>query len=258
MNHNRHFVAIVAGDNAEEIMLRYDAATKVAPYVVFEFAKAEQYKKDYIESLKNIILNKSNQMSEEQLEYLKEELQEIQGESATDYFLDLTDGMDIDPETGDAMTTENPNEMFTNHSVGGRFALPFILKGVEGQAAEVYSAKKGDIDWSKIHLANQHPYEVAWDTTHGLAEPQDDDERNIYEHMKNMTQYFLNFESREHYIASSTAFWGFAFADESGWYELEPNMKQFDWVINFYDRFIKPLPDDTLLTIYECVRPEKI
>ena len=73
--------------------------------------------------------------------------------------------------------------------------------------------------------------------------------------MKNRMAYFDNFEDREHYIASMTAFWGLAFVDKSGWYELDGKQKQFDWVVNFYDRFIKPLPDDTLLTIYECVRP---
>jgi hypothetical protein len=73
--------------------------------------------------------------------------------------------------------------------------------------------------------------------------------------MKNLDAYFLNFEGREHYIASNTAFWGLAFVDANGWHELSPADKQFDWVIGFYDRFISPLPDDTLLTIYECVRP---
>ena len=29
---------------------------------------------------------------------------------------------------------------------------------------------------------------------------------------------------------------------------------QFVWVEKFYESFIDPLPDDTLLTIYECTK----
>lgn len=252
MQQNRHFKVIVAGDNAEELMLKYDSATKVAPYVVFEFKKAEEYKKKYLESLKAILKHAEKEFPNgAQVEYLKGEISDIEEESATDYFLDLTEGMELDEKTGDALSTDNPNERFTFHKVGGSFSVPFTLN----DGSEAYSARKGDIDWDKVHLANQRPYEVAWDTTHGLATPQNDDERTIYENMKNLDAYFLNFEGREHYIASNTAFWGLAFVDADGWHELSPGDKQFDWVIGFYDRFINPLSDDTLLTIYECVRP---
>lgn len=259
MQQNRHFKVIVAGENPEELMLKYDAQTKVAPYVVFEFKKAEEYKKKYLETLRTILTQAKDEFSnKEQIDYLEEEIGDIESESAEDYYLDLTDGMVLDEETGNAMSTDNPNEKFTFHKVGGSFSLPFILKGgeTEGAEQEVYSARKKDIDWEKVHLANQRPYEVAWDTTHGLAEPQNEDEQKIYDNMKNLKAYFLNFENREHYIASMTAFWGLAFVDKDGWHELGAGDKQFDWVIGFYDRFIKPLPEDTLLTIYECTRPE--
>lgn len=256
MQQNRHFKVIVAGENPEELMLRYDSQTKVAPYVVFEFKKAGEYKENYLKSLRAILKHAEKEFpNDEQVEYLREEIKDIESESAEDYFLDLTEGLTLDEKTGDALSTDNPNEMFTFHKVGGSFSLPFILKGKEGEEAETYSARKKDIAWNEVHLANQRPYEVAWDTTHGLAEPQNEDEQKIYENMKNLNAYFLNFENREHYIASNTAFWGLAFVDEDGWHELPPDEKQFDWVINFYDRFIEPLPEDTLLTIYECVRP---
>ena len=255
---NRHFRVIAAGDNAEENMLKYDIELKVAPYVVFEYAKAEQYRKDYMKTLKNIIAyEESNPKREERdearIQYLKDELKEIKEENATDYYLDLTDGFELDEKTGNALSTENPNWKYTSHKLGGDFSLPFILK----DGTETYKARKDEIDWDKIHLANTRAYEVAWDTTHGLAEPQDEDERTIYEHMKNMHEYFSNFEGREHYIAANTAFWGLAFVDDNGWHELDESVKQFDWVIGFYDEFIKPLPENTLLTIYECVRPKQ-
>ena len=228
MQQNRHFKVIVAGENPEELMLKYDSETKVAPYVVFEYKKAEEYKRKYLESLRAILKHAEKEFpNDEQVQYLREEIKDIESESAEDYFLDLTDGLTLDEETGDALSTDNPNEMFTFHKIGGSFSLPFILK----DDRESYSARKGDIAWNEVHLANQRPYEVAWDTTHGLAEPQNEDEKKIYENMKNLDAYFLNFDSREHYIASNTAFWGLAFVDEKGWHELPPEEKQFDWVM---------------------------
>jgi hypothetical protein len=260
MLENRHFKVIVAVDNAEELMLKYDPATKVAPYVVFEYKKAAEYKANYLKSVKSVVNLYENELRKnpdtpylkERIQYFKEEIDEIETESDDDFYFGLVEGYDVDEETLDASTTENPDTKFSSHKIGGGFSLPFILKDTE---TEVYKARKGDIDWDKIHLANTRAYEVAWDTTHGLAEPNGEDEEAIYQNMKNRMAYFENFESREHYIASMTAFWALAFVDKSGWYELGCKQKQFDWVVNFYDRFIKPLPDDTLLTIYECVRP---
>ncbi len=257
---NRHFKVIVAGDNAEELMLKYDGRTKVAPYVVYEFSKAGEYRQKFIAFLENLIseMKEKEPDNEERIALLESELEEIKNMSDEDYFVDLGSypGFETDEETGNIMTTENPLAKYDAYNIGGRFSLPFILKEKKENPEdnEVYTAKKGEIDWEAIHLANQYPYEVAWDTTHGIREPENEDEDRIYQNMKNLTVYFSNFENREHYIASNTAFWGYAFVDENGWHEIEPSEKQFDWVINFYDRFIKPLPEDTRLTIYECVR----
>ena len=71
--------------------------------------------------------------------------------------------------------------------------------------------------------------------------------------MKNRTMYFSKFKTKENYVIHSTAFWGYAFLSEkTGWKELEEHMNQFDWVSHFYDNFIKPLDENTLLTIFEC------
>jgi hypothetical protein len=76
--------------------------------------------------------------------------------------------------------------------------------------------------------------------------------------MKNREGYFMKFGTRENYIVTSTAFWGYAFVSENiEWIEMEPHVNQFEWVSNYYDRFIKPLSNDTLLTIYECKKSQK-
>ena len=82
--------------------------------------------------------------------------------------------------------------------------------------------------------------------------PSNEEETIIYENMKNRTQYFQSFGNRETYVASNTAFWGYAFLSEDvEWIDMEEH-EQFSWIMQFYDLFIKPLPDDTILTIIEC------
>ena len=54
---------------------------------------------------------------------------------------------------------------------------------------------------------------------------------------------------------SNTSFWGYAFLSEkTGWVELEETVNQFEWVKNFFNRFIAPLGDNDKISIYECLR----
>lgn len=254
MEENRHFNVLVAGENPEELMHLYDSTVKVEPYVAYEYSKAEDYKNNYISTLRGVLkeLEKLDP-NDPQVEYIREEIIDMEATPASDYYIELIGDLPIDEKTGNALSTENPNGKFTTCRPAGFFALPFILKE---DGREVYSARKGEIDWKKIHLANQRPYEVAWDTVMGNKVPADDDERVIYENMKNRVHYFQTFGNREHYIASSTAFWNFAFVDNKGWHEIDGKEPQFDWVTKYYDRFVKPLPNDTKLTLFECTRPK--
>ena len=253
MDELRHFNVLVVGENPEEIILKYDSNLKVAPYVKYEYSRAGEYHKSYLKSL-NVLLKKlkKEDADEEDIKLLEAEIKDIEHIMPEDYYFELTAGLELDQE-GNAYTTENPDGKFILHRLAGFFALPFILN----DGREVYSAYKNEIDWSKIHLANQRPYEVAWDTVVEEKTPNGEEEHAIYENMKNRLHYFSNFESREHYIAASTAFWTYAYVDGNGWIEIDNKRPQFEWVINFYDRFVKPLPDNAKLTLYECVRPKE-
>jgi hypothetical protein len=82
--------------------------------------------------------------------------------------------------------------------------------------------------------------------------PQPPYEEVIYNNMKDKRAYFDKFETVDNYVTSNTAFWGYAFlSKETGWVDATDE-EQFAWMSNYYDSFIKGLPDDTLLTIYEC------
>ena len=85
--------------------------------------------------------------------------------------------------------------------------------------------------------------------------PDSEYEKTIYENMKDKRAYFEKFVTKENYVISNTAFWGYAFVSEkTGWMDADDAEDQFAWMSTFYDLYIKNLDDDTLLTIFECTK----
>ena len=244
----RHFVAIVAGDNPQSLMIPYDAMKEVEPYVVYKYSEAEQLKERYLKMYEAVLA--SGELGKEEKEEVQEEYDGLKGESAIEFFYEVTDHMEHNEE-GDALSTKNKFGKWKSFQLGKNFSVPFITN--DGQ--ETYQARKADINWSLVHLNGQEVYKRAWEMVMEKSSPENDTEKLIYENMKNRTTYFQKFGTKENYVASSTAFWGYAFLSaKTGWVELEDTENQFEWVTNFYDRFIKPLPEDTLLTIFECTK----
>lgn len=249
MENNRHFTLVVIGDNPEELVKPYDNSIKVEPYVVYEFAKAKEYHDQYITFYETLL--KSRKLTDSERESINNAIDYYKSLDDVGFYLDLTNGKDLDEETGNLISDENPNGKYDTCHIGKNLSMPLITKDGE----EVFSARKKDIDWDKIHLANRETYEAAWDMVMGDRKPETEEEEEIYENMKNRTQYFNFFGSRENYVMSSTAFWGYAVLDQKhGWKELEDNMLQIEWISKFYDTYIKKLPGNTLISIYECFR----
>ena len=244
----KRFVAIVAGDNPSALMIPYDSMKEVEPYVVYKYSEAESIKEKYLKMYEAIL--KSGELNDDEQAEVKAEYEDVKGQSPIEFFYDVTDGMEYDND-GNALSRENKFGKWASFQVGKNFSVPFVTNS--GQ--ETYQARKSDINWSLVHLNGQEVYARAWEMVMEGSKPENDTEKLIYENMKNRTTYFNKFGTKENYVASSTAFWGYAFLSaKTGWVELEDTENQFDWVTNFYDRFIKPLPEDTLLTIYECTK----
>ena len=245
----RHFVAIVAGDNPEALMIPYDSMKEVEPYVVYKYADALTIKEKYL-AMYEAILNGS-ELNDKEKEEVMEDYREMKDESPVELFYDITEGYEYDEETGDAISRKNPNGKWKSFNLGKVFSVPFVT--LDGK--ETYQAKKSEIKWDSVHLNGQEVYRRAWEMVMEGSAPENETETLIYENMKNRTAYFQKFGTKENYVVSSTAFWGYAFLSEkTGWVELEDNQDQFDWVSKFYDRFIKPLPENTKLTIFECIK----
>lgn len=244
-----HFVVIVAGDDPDIQMMNYDSQKEVEPYVVYKYCDAPKIKDSYLRMYDGLINNPD--LSEDEKKELQEEYNEIKDESPVEVFYEVTEGYDYDNATGDAISTKNPNGRWRSYNLGKFFSVPFLTN----DGKEIYQAKKGDVKWESMHLNGREIYQRAWEMVIDGSTPQNDTEKLIYENMKNRTTYFLKFGTKENYVASSTAFWGYAFlSKKTGWVQLEDNENQFEWVTSYYDRFIKPLSKNTLLTIYECTR----
>lgn len=244
----RHFVCIVAGDNPEELMEKYNRNRKVEPYIVYQYSDAEKLRQQYIESYQEMLASGQSEYDEE---YIKETILDLSEMSADDFYYDLTDGLIIDSENGNALSDANKDGKYSYYNIGKLFSVPFLTK----DGRELFQARKKDIDWDKIHLSNSYIYERAWDMVMNGSKPENEYEQQILDNMGNKITYFKKFENKENYVISNTAFWGFAFLSEkTGWMEATETDDQFVWMANYYNVFIQNLDDDTLLTIYECVR----
>jgi hypothetical protein len=236
----------VAGDNPDELMKPYDRRNEEEPYVKYHFKDARKIKEKYIELYEGILNNDNETVDKDALREIVEDLKDM---SVEEFYEELTEGLTIDDETGDAISTENREGRFNYYELGKWFSIPFLLK----DGREVFQAKKSEIDWNRLHLGGGDIYKRAWEMVMDDSEPTNDYEKTIYENMKDKISYFKKFETKENYVISNTAFWGYAFVSEKqGWMDASEAESQFTWMSCFYDMFIDKLPDDTMLTIYEC------
>lgn len=249
-NYN-HFIAIVAGENPEKLMAEYNKNLTVAPYVVYYKNDAAKLREEYLKYYKALLDElKKKDDCEMEIEDIEHIVKVITDETPERFYNALTIPYEKDKK-GNAISNENPNGKWSSYRVGQFMSVPFVNNDGE----EKFQERKDNIDWPLVHLNNQDVYRRAWEMVMEGSEPKDEDERVIYENMKNRTVYFSKFKEKENYVISSTAFWGYAFlSEETGWIELEDTMDQFTWMVNYFDQFIKPLKGNTLLTIYECTK----
>ena len=231
----QHFVCIVAGENPSELMSEYDKNKIVKPYLVYRFNE---------NSLQN-------ELNPSQANYVRMTIQDLSEMEDDEFYYELVEdnGYSVDEKTGDAYSDKNRDGKWSSYTMGKLFSVPFLTN----DGKEVFQAKKGDIDWPHIHLNGGEIYARAWEMVVDADPPKTEYEEKIYENMKDKVHYFEKFETKENYIVSNTAFWGYAFlSEQTGWLDATGVEDQFTWMTTFYDMFIKNLDDNTLLTIYEC------
>ena len=236
--------AIVAGINPDDVMLKYDSNKLVSPYIKYNKSNSEALKTYHIMYC-DAMLNHST-ISEDEKAFLLKDKQEALKMTAEEFFDEYTSEYDHDKD-GNALSSENPNGKYSYCCKGKNFSEPFKLKN----GNEAFQALKKDIQWDLMHLANQEAYKRAWEMVVDGSTPVNESEQYIFDNMRNRQAYFSNFKSKEEYVIYSTAFWASAFVTDEEWIGIEPETDSYEWISNFYDRFIKPLPGNTLLTVFE-------
>ena len=239
---------MVIGEQPENIVEPYKADHRCEPYVKYKYLDAKKYQKASIKALEKL-LEESDKIgiSDDVAEHLKNRLKVLSDMSSFDYYRELTDGLYYD-ENGNALSDENPNKKFNTCRKGGNFSLPLILK--DGNNA--YQAYARDVDWERMNGLNSEVYTAAWEMVMENREPVTDEEKTIYESMKDKTAYFEKFKSKEEYVKRSSAYWNYAYLDENGWDSVDECESEIKWINEFYDKFINKLNGDELVTIYEC------
>ena len=248
---------LVVGDNPDEIVKRYDLTTKVEPYVVHKFDNMKSDRKKAIKTLSTILANKDiiplTSYLSSSIENLVDNLSRM---TDFEYYLKICDGCRFNEDTGDAISDRNQlaeyqyamryDEMcrVTGENVG--FILPFTLK--DGTIA--FKAKKGDINWKEVHNAQEDEYKTIWELCVEKREPVDDEERKIYEDNYQSVNYFNTFKVMEDYITHNCSFWCDGIIIDGKY--IKNTGDQRDWEAKFFKKYIKPLSDDTLLTLYEA------
>lgn len=244
MENYNHFVTIVAGENPEALIENYKYKDNEVPHVKYWYKDANKLKNLYIEQAKYDLENTDDEL-------LKEELKEIipilESQTDDEFWDDLGAGMDID-ENNNILSYDDEDAKFASYNLGKYLSVPFILK----DGSESFQSRKGDIDWDETHLRDYNIYIRTWELAVEDASPLNEVEKNIKKQMGNMKGYFDFFGDKETYAFHSSAFWGYAFLNEDGWVDLSTEQSQIEWVANFYEHFIEPLSDNTLLTIFEC------
>jgi hypothetical protein len=239
---------MVIGDNPTEIVEKYGAEHKVEPYVKYKYLSANKYQENAIKVLSSI-LDKFDTLglTPAVKESLKLRLETLKKLTPFEYYRELTDGMYYD-ENGNALSEENPDKKYNTCRIGRNFALPLILK----DGTETYSALSKDVDWNTMNSANKEAYEAAWELVVDGREPTNDQEKTIYESMKDKEAYFSKFKSKEAYVAYNTNYWNYAYADKDGWVDVDDDGNDEKWILEYYDRFIAKLKPTDLVTIFEC------
>lgn len=242
---------LVVGDNPKEIAEKYSMSLKVERHLKMKRKDAGKMLKNHKKVIENLLNNKTIKLPETHLDYFKELYLNLNEMDDFDYFIEQTKGCVYDEETGDAYTTENPDAKYKSYNIENlHFAEPFILN--DGSIS--YSAKKSEIDWEKMHMNSEKSAlcKRVWDLIVEHIEPSDAKEQEIINNWSAREGYFLNFDNRDEYVRHTCSFWHYAFASNNRYEEVNYSVSDKKWVSEFYDKFIKDLPDDTLLTIIEA------
>jgi|694.fasta_scaffold00015_55 hypothetical protein len=268
-------------------MPRYVKHTK-EELIVEEKQSIEEYKNGtYAQYLADPVKYAENVNNENHLKYVSEEFPkklEMNDEEIYQQAIKYYEEEYLGPD-GEVYSTYNPDSKWDWYEVGGRYAGRIAVKdGVEidepnfswgwqeedkekviAEGYKTDSAYVGDIDFSKMHRTEEDYNEALryWELIVEGAKPKNEDETNQVKWNWYKPEYYTErYKDKETYAKCNSSFSMWAVVKDGVWYEKgqmgwwamsnETHDEALDWEMNFYDRFIKDLPEDTLITVVDC------
>jgi hypothetical protein len=147
------------------------------------------------------------------------------------------------------MSEENPNGKWDKYNIGKNFSYPLKLKN----GKEVYQSIAKDIEWDEMHMNPEYVklFETIWALVVEDEEPSTKEEENLKVNWSTKKNYLSKFKDVDDFVSHNCAYWNYAVLNEDGWHDLDECINENEWIGNFFERFIEPLKDDDLITIYE-------
>lgn len=243
------FSLLVIDENPDDIILKYDMLTDVdTPYILYEYSDMKNIRTNKIKIYKEMSkkCNNKNTLIGIHREILK--LKSMTDEEHYEYLGELNSY----DSNKNIISTENPNGKWITCDKGGKL-LSNYMKDFNDNG--VISAKKSEIDWELTHLRSDKLNTInrTWDLCVNNIKPENEKDENIMKNMSKYKNYFSNFKNKEEYCKMLCSFWTYAVIINGTWVDMEFE-NEFNWIINFYDIFIKNLDNNSKITIYECTR----
>lgn len=230
---NKQYSVLVAG-NVD--LTKYDITVQVPPYVVYEYDKRAEIRQKAIDIYSELIENTEKQDGMSLISQLmKFKLQEMEEMTDEEYFEEATRGMTYDKNTGNALTTFNPNGKYVKiNDATIETAIPLIGNN--------FQCFVQDLPDKNVNDEVVEKYSKHWDTI--MCDSK---------HIKD--NYINTYQDKDTYIKVMTEplFYNAFVSEETGWLE-QSDENQVQWVLNFRDRFIKNLPKNTILKVYNFNR----
>jgi hypothetical protein len=224
------YTVLVAGDID---LSKYDKNIPVSPYVAYKYSERSKIKEvalqTYSELYKKFTSEKDFQPVFSGLLLMK--LQDIEEMTDEEYFEDIAKGMKYD-ENGDAITEENPNGKLSE------LLEPCLLTAVPLKDT-YFKCKVSELYPYKVNIFEQKKCEERWD----------DIMSGEYAPMVKES-LISRYGNKETYVKvmMEPMFYNAFVSESTGWLE-QSDEDQIQWVINFRERFIKNLPEDTILKV---------
>lgn len=195
-------------------------------------------------------------------------------------------GYEYDKEFGAYGYMANEDGKWDWHTIGGRWAGSLPLKkgrkdidgktGVDNNAWEAKnkkilkgrcdSALKKNIDWNALYKDTEKYQKQLryWDVYVNGATPKTKEEKEWGKDPFGYKPEYLRstYKNKNNYAKATSSFSTYAVLHEGewkapgdmGWFgcSTESGKEKLEWEMNFYERFIEPLPENTLITVVDC------